>query len=94
MPDTNNGLEMSLPRLRQSLFGRELVAGQSDNVLELRNIKSTMATSGRDMIYYNAAVLKGSALEQAKREIEFFEDRKPSDTEALLKCVALDPRSF
>jgi hypothetical protein len=94
MQEMNNGLEMSLPRIKQSLFGRELVAGQPDNLSELRNIESTMVMSGRNTNYYNAAILKRRALEQAIQEMAFLKDLEPVDTEALLKSVALDPYSF
>lgn len=58
-------------------------------MLELRNIESIIATSGRDMNYYNAAVLKRKALEQDIQEMKLLKDRKPVDTEALLEKMTL-----
>jgi hypothetical protein len=64
MQQMNNGLHSSLPRTMQSLLRRELIAAQPNDLLALRGIESTMAMTGQNTDYYQAAVLKRRALEQ------------------------------
>jgi hypothetical protein len=92
MWEMNNGLESSLPRLKQSMLGRELVAGQPSDILALRNIESIMAVPYRNTDYYSAAVLKRRTLEQTKQEMDFLETRKFVKTS--LKSIELSARDF
>ncbi|OAL54527.1 hypothetical protein IQ07DRAFT_271691 [Pyrenochaeta sp. DS3sAY3a] len=77
MREMNNGLSSSLPRMMQSLLGRELIAGQPNDTAVLREIESTMARPGYNNDYYNAAILKRRRLEQIRVEMDYLEGRTP-----------------
>jgi hypothetical protein len=94
MREMNDGLRSSLPRVAQSLLARELVADQPNNLPGLRGIKSMGTASAHFTDYYNAALFKKRALEQAGLEREFLEGRKPVLSNALMEHMRLDPSSI
>jgi serine/threonine protein kinase len=94
MREMNNGLESSLPRTMQSLLGRELIAGQPNDMVALREIESTMARPGYNNDYYNAAILKRRRLEQIRVEMDYLEGRSPVVPETVLKSMELDSSKF
>lgn len=94
MREMNNGLHSSLPRTRQSLLRRELVAGQPNDAESLRELETTMARPGYQTDYYSAAILKRKRLEQVRSEMDFLEGRRPVIPETMLKSLELDPDSF